>query len=266
MAYKSAWYNEDVMVDIITDNIICPTTNDNALNKVIVQDNNNKFYYRDAGSFGGGPLGPTGPFGPTGPLGPTGPFGIGTGNVNGPLSSTNKALALFNGTLGNNLMNSGIITDSTSQGLIFSNSSLTSSDDQLDYYELNEFVMDFQSTGGGLVLSAVPIRIFRMGKLIQCQIGTQSANQINTGVLQSTTTLSPRYLPDNQTTLYGLSVITDGAQIMGALNINVSGYLQIAILATSGSVVSLGSFQGSQGIGTKINGTWQNSHVSWMLA
>lgn len=252
-------------------------SNNNSLNKIVVVDTLGELYWRDATTLPSSSQGPTGSTGPTGPvgtngtngaqgqIGPTGPAGLGSGDVIGPASSTNRALPLFNGITGKLIMNSGIVTDSTSQGLIFSNSGITTSDDQLDYYELNEFTMSFQSTGGGgVILNALPMRIFRMGKLIMCEIGTQTANLIFTGALQSTTPLSARYLPASQTTLYGLSVVNDSAQMMGYLNITPAGFLQIGPLA-SATVIALASFQGSGGVGTKICGTWQNSHVSWML-
>jgi hypothetical protein len=269
MSNKTAWINDEYMVPIKTTLINCKMENNDTLDKVIVQDSNDVFYYRDANTFGGGPAGPTGPRGATGATGiqgPTGPNGAGTGDVNGPASSTNKALAIFNGLTGKLIMNSGITTDSTGQGLVFSNSTLTSSDDQLDYYELYEYTSDFSSTlGGGVVISAMPISIFRMGKLIMCKLGKKSGNQIVTGALQSAIPIPFIFRPSDQTTLYGISIYTDSAEAMGALSITPSGFIQLAPLST-GSLVSLGQFPGSGGVGTKTNGIWQDSYVSWLRA
>lgn len=60
-----------------------------------------------------GPTGPTGPTGaastvagPTGATGPTGPAGLGSGDVDGPASSTDNALVRFDGTTGKLIQNS----------------------------------------------------------------------------------------------------------------------------------------------------------------
>lgn len=267
MSNKSAWYNDDVFVDIKTNNITCPLVGNNLLTKVIVQDSNNKFFWRDSNSIGGGAIGPTGATGPAGPSGATGATGpAGAGGVSGPLSSTNRALTLFNGTSGQVLMNSGITTDVTGQGLIFSNSALTDSSTQLDYYSLFDATYNFSSSGGGgVVISNLQVRLFRIGKMVLCEIGVGSGDQVNTGVLVSSGTIPATFMPDNQTTLYGLNAKSDSANIQGALNITAGGVLQLVPLSSAGSVISLGSFPGSGGVGTKINGTWQLSYFTWMI-
>jgi hypothetical protein len=55
-----------------------------------------------------GATGPTGATGPMGPTGPTGPAGSGSGNVNGPASAVDTDVAIFNGTTGTLIKDSGI--------------------------------------------------------------------------------------------------------------------------------------------------------------
>ena len=55
-----------------------------------------------------GPQGPQGVPGPQGPQGPQGASGTGTGNVNGPASSTNNNIAVFNGTTGTVIKDGGV--------------------------------------------------------------------------------------------------------------------------------------------------------------
>lgn len=63
----------------------------------------------DKGDVGAtGPQGATGPAGPQGPIGPQGPSGTGTGNVNGPASSVDGDITLFNGTTGTIIKDSGV--------------------------------------------------------------------------------------------------------------------------------------------------------------
>lgn len=55
-----------------------------------------------------GPKGDTGDTGPQGPQGIQGPAGVGTGDVNGPASSTDNAIARFDGTTGKIVQNSAV--------------------------------------------------------------------------------------------------------------------------------------------------------------
>lgn len=63
-----------------------------------------------------GPTGPTGPTGATGPTGPTGPAG--PGDVVGPASATNLAIAVYNSTTGKLIKNSPVIIDNVSNDAI----------------------------------------------------------------------------------------------------------------------------------------------------
>ena len=62
-----------------------------------------------------GPTGPAGPTGPTGATGPTGPAGSGSGDVLGPASATDNAVARFNATTGKLIQNSSLIVNDSGE-------------------------------------------------------------------------------------------------------------------------------------------------------
>jgi hypothetical protein len=62
-----------------------------------------------------GPTGLTGPTGPTGATGPTGPAGSGSGDVLGPSSATDNAVARFNATTGKLIQNSSVVINDSGE-------------------------------------------------------------------------------------------------------------------------------------------------------
>jgi hypothetical protein len=78
-----------------------------------------------------GPAGPTGPEGPEGPQGPQGASGAGTGDVIGPASATDNAIARFDLATGKLIQNSSVtIADTTgvTTGMVFPNTGLNVQD------------------------------------------------------------------------------------------------------------------------------------------
>lgn len=265
MSNKTAWYNDDIMVHIATSSINCPLSNNNSLTRIIAQDTNNNFYWRDSSSFGGGPEGPTGQIGSTGPtgiIGPTGANGTGTGDVIGPNGTATRAIPSFNGTTGKLLQSSLVSLDTIGSGLIFPNSNVTNSQTSLDYYEYYTSTFDFLNTvTNTIALSSVPIKLVRIGKIVFAEIGPR----INTlaqpvlGTLYTLSTIPTRFMPSNTTTLY-CQVKNQGVNVMGSITVDISGVLQSNPLSSS-TVITLGGYLSDN----NQFGFYQLAHVSWMI-
>jgi len=284
MVLRSSWLNDTIMVDITTNNIKCPLTLSNSLNKVVVSDPlTDKFYYRDAATIGGGSIGPTGATGPSGPLGPQGPLGLqglpgqlgpqgiqglsgatgatGGGGISGPSSSLDLALSAFNGTTGNSLISTSMLVAPLGTGIVFPNSSTTTSTQSLDYYEYYTTTLNFFSSGGGLnFLINCPVKILRIGKQVTIQLGPSTGIPPTNGHFIASSAIPTRFNPSNALTVFTL-VQNSPNIVSGALSLSSGGIIEIYTLIPNVSILNLGVFVAGNSCGLP-----QLSLITYLIA
>lgn len=114
--------------------------------------------------------------GPVGPTGPSGPVGSGSGDVNGPSSATNNAVALFDGTTGKLLKDSTVVLGTLAAASTINNSNWSGTDlslanggtgasltdpnaDRIVFWDDSGSTIDWLTVGTGLGITTTTIAI-----------------------------------------------------------------------------------------------------------
>lgn len=210
------------------------------------------------GSIGSaGPTGPQGiqgiggPTGPTGSIGPTGPAGSGTGDVLGPASSTDNALARFDLTTGKIIQN-GVITEDDSGRLAsvlaqqFSNGSAETVAAGKMWYDGTTGSWNL-GMGGGNITQQVGEELFVYGKASAAI--TDSPLQI---IYQTGTVGASGVITFAPTT----TGITNGDLIIGVATESIA-------LNGFGRITCFGVVHGITTDGTAYGETWVDGDAIW---
>lgn len=235
------WLNDTVMIPLITnrletESLILPNlSNDLFVDNYLMWDSDTgKVSY----STTGGQQGPVGPQGPPGPQGPIGPSGLGSGNVQGPGSSTIDSIVTFNTTNGTLIKSNGIKIISNGEAFQFPPNSGGGVMDFFKYYVSN--VNFVTQSGLNSVLVSCPVKALRVGHMVTITVGPRVST--SGGVAGNYITELVDYLPVDFrpraiTTSY-CRVIDQSFICLGNLKIDTFGKMTLDVAKVSGSFVT----------------------------
>lgn len=202
-----------------------------------------------------GSLGPTGPTGAAstvaGPTGPTGASGSGTGDVLGPLSSTDNALVRFDSTTGK-LIQNGVITEDDSgrlSGILaeqFADGTAETVAAGKLWYNASTGSWN-AGMGGGNITQQIGEEFFRYGKASSAITASPLQLVYKTGVVGGSGVIT--FAP-------AVSGITDPDQIIGIATEDIA-------LNGFGRVTTMGLVNGITTTGAAYGETWANNDDIW---
>jgi hypothetical protein len=238
------WLNDTVMIPLKTntletDSLILPNlSNDLFVDNYLMWDNETgKVSY----STTGGQQGPAGPAGPAGPQGPQGPAGSGSGNVQGPGSSSIDGIVTFNTTNGTLIKSNGIKIISNGEAFQFPPNSGGDVMDFFKYYVSNvTFVTQAPPTT--TILTSCPVKALRVGHMVTITVGPRTSTNGSNGVVGNYITEFVDYLPvefrPRTTTTSYCRVIDRDFICLGNLKIDTTGKMTLDVAKVSASFVT----------------------------
>lgn len=141
----------------------------------------------------------------------------GTGQVSGPASSTNNAVAVWNGTSGQLLANSAVTIDST--GTLFLPESTG-----LNYFE--EYSAQYELGGIWSAYQSCTVQITKIGKKCILTLTSAPAQAVVTGLVTMSPNLPTRFLPNKASFTNG--VVEDNGNLQNGMTIlDTTGLLTI---------------------------------------
>lgn len=145
----------------------------------------------------------------------------GTGQVSGPASSTNNAVAVWNGTSGQLLSNSAVTIDST--GTLFLPSAGGTSTG-LNYFE--EYSAQYELGGIWTAYQPCTVQIMRIGKKCFFTLTSAPAQAVVSGLITMSPKLPTRFLPEKVAFTNG--VVEDNGNLQNGMTIlDATGLLTI---------------------------------------
>lgn len=236
------WLNDQVMIPLITNSVtteslILPNlSNDLFVDNYLMWDSDTgKVSY----STTGGQQGPPGPAGPAGPQGPTGPAGTGSGNVQGPSSSTIDAIVTFNTTNGTLIKSNGIKIISNGEAFQFPPNSGGDIFDFFKYY-ISNVTFVTQAPPNTPILTTCPVKALRVGHMVTITVGPKfstSGGGAGNYITEFVDYLPVDFRPRSITTCY-CRVIDKDFICLGNLKIDTTGKMTLDVAKVSASFVT----------------------------